>query len=174
MTGVRWTDEQLGAYLDKKVTGVVDHGDYIEFTEHVPRDTKKLDLDDVIPSIAPRKKDLEHQLQAALFENVATQLVRYPELEWLHAVPNGGFRHAATAGRMKAEGVKGGVPDVSLPVPRGGYHGLYIEMKAPGEITNPKQNRCIRFLRDQGYCVQVFDDWYAAWTFIIDYLEEKL
>lgn len=172
MSGVRWTEEQLEGFKRRNWPGaIVDAPE--KPVDHVPRETK-LALEDVQEAPTRKVKDVEHKLQVALFERAAMHLLPHPELEWLHAVPNGGFRHAATAGRMKAEGVKGGIPDISLPVPKSGFHGLYIEMKAPGEITNPKQNRAIRFLREQGYCVQVFDDWYAAWTFIIDYLEERL
>ena len=47
---------------------------------------------------------------------------RYPELKWLHHVPNGGSRN-------KQMGVKAGVSDLCLPYPKGLYCGLYIEMK---------------------------------------------
>lgn len=47
------------------------------------------------------------------------------------AIPNGGARDAVTAGRLKAEGVKAGVPDVCCPVARYGYHGLFLEFKKP-------------------------------------------
>jgi hypothetical protein len=58
------------------------------------------------------------------------------QLRWLHAIPNGGARDPVTAARMKAEGVKAGVPDLFLPIARyetkrgaEPWHGLYIEMK---------------------------------------------
>lgn len=59
-----------------------------------------------------------------------------PALKWLHAIPNGGARgdgrDATVRGaNLKAEGVRAGVADVFLPVPRNGWHGLYIEMKKP-------------------------------------------
>jgi len=76
----------------------------------------------------PEQKESDHQI--ALFQWVSYQLKRYPELELLYHIPNGGYRYKTTARRLKAEGVKAGVPDICLPVPRGGYHGLYIEMKA--------------------------------------------
>lgn len=54
---------------------------------------------------------------------------RYPELKWLHHVPNGGSRNKQEAVKLKQMGVKSGVADLCLPYPRGIYCGLYIEMK---------------------------------------------
>jgi hypothetical protein len=54
-----------------------------------------------------------------------------PELAWLYASANGGLRTAATAGRLKGEGVKAGVFDLSLDCARHGFHGLRIELKVP-------------------------------------------
>lgn len=73
----------------------------------------------------------ESQEQIALFSwsRLATQ--EFPELRLLYCTPNGGARHKATAGRLKAEGVRPGVPDVCLPVPRGNFAACYIELKRP-------------------------------------------
>lgn len=54
---------------------------------------------------------------------------RYPELKWLHHVPNGGSRDKQEAVKLKQMGVKAGVSDLCLPYPKGLYCGLYIEMK---------------------------------------------
>lgn len=54
---------------------------------------------------------------------------RYPELKWLHHVPNGGSRNKQEAVKLKQMGVKAGVSDLCLPYPKGLYCGLYIEMK---------------------------------------------
>ena len=54
---------------------------------------------------------------------------RYPELKWLHHVPNGGSRNKQEAVKLKQMGVKAGVSDLCLPYPTGLYCGLYIEMK---------------------------------------------
>jgi hypothetical protein len=54
-----------------------------------------------------------------------------PEFGMLYAVANGGMRNIITATRLKAEGVRAGVPDLCLPVARQGWHALYIELKAP-------------------------------------------
>jgi len=54
---------------------------------------------------------------------------RYPELKWLHHVPNGGSRNKQEAVKLKQMGVKAGVSDLCLPYPKGVNCGLYIEMK---------------------------------------------
>lgn len=68
---------------------------------------------------------------------------RHPELSLLFHVPNGGKRSKVEAARFKAMGVQAGVPDLFLPVPRGAYHGLFIEMKAPKGRTSNAQNTWI-------------------------------
>jgi len=73
----------------------------------------------------------EHAHQAALFMSLVAHYADHPELRLAFAIPNGGKRDAITAGRLKAEGVKAGVPDLMLPIARGEYHGLFIEMKRP-------------------------------------------
>lgn len=80
---------------------------------------------------------------------------QYPELKLLHHIPNGGKRNAVEAARLKAMGVKAGVPDLFLPVPRGGYAGLYIEMKYGKNKPTDKQSEWIAALRQQGYKVTV-------------------
>ena len=72
------------------------------------------------------KEDSE---QAALFDWAALARGKYPELDLMFAIPNGGYRTIKTARLMKATGVKAGIPDICLPVARKGYNALYIEMK---------------------------------------------
>lgn len=55
---------------------------------------------------------------------------QYPQIEPLFfAVPNGGKRSIKTAVTMRDEGVRAGVADLILLVPRHGYASLCIEMK---------------------------------------------
>jgi hypothetical protein len=57
---------------------------------------------------------------------------RYTEIEPLFfAVSNGGIRNAWTAKIMKDEGVRAGVSDLILLIPKHGYAGLLIETKKP-------------------------------------------
>lgn len=82
-----------------------------------------------------------HQVALMLWASEQQRIAGYEPLEWLHAIPNGGDRDKITAGRMKAEGVKSGVHDLFLPHARGGYFGIYIEMKKPEQIlTNGKKS----------------------------------
>lgn len=114
--------------------------------------------------------DSEHAEQAALFRWAEFARARLPELALLYAVPNGGHRHKATAARLKAEGVKRGVPDVCLPVARDGAHGLYIEIKTERGKPTSEQLGWIRALRRQGYAAEVCHGWESARSMIEHYL----
>ena len=74
----------------------------------------------------------ESQMQRALIHwwGMAWRGLGAPDERVLFAVPNGGARHIATAARLKAEGVRAGVPDLFLALPNGRDHGLWIELKA--------------------------------------------
>lgn len=104
--------------------------------------------------IAPNRPT-EHDEQRALVELIAWHANQRPALALLYAVPNGGARHKATAGRMKAEGQRAGVPDLVLPVARGGYHGAYVEMKRPGGKVSPEQRAWLAALAAEGYYTAV-------------------
>ncbi|MCP4286499.1 MAG: VRR-NUC domain-containing protein [Gammaproteobacteria bacterium] len=116
------------------------------------------------------KSATEHQEQATLFRWVSLVRGTHPELDLLHAIPNGGHRHNAVAARMKAEGVRRGVPDLCLPVASGGYHGLYIEMKSRKGRLSSEQRQWGDALHAQGYCFQMCRSWREAATTIGDYL----
>lgn len=93
--------------------------------------------------------------------------------EYLHHVPNGGKRNAREAARMKAMGVRKGVHDYHLPVPRGGFHGLWIELKAtpPNHArTTPEQKEWESKMRSQGYAAFVCRGWITAKQVIEWYL----
>lgn len=94
----------------------------------------------------------EEQEQAAVFEWAVLMRNQFPELSLLFHIPNGGWRAPATAAKLKAQGVKAGVPDLFLPVARGGFHGLWIELKRQhdGKLSKP-QKEWIDDMRKQGY-----------------------
>lgn len=74
----------------------------------------------------------------------------YPETR-IFAIPNGGARSMATAGRLKAEGVARGVPDLFIPAWR-----TFIEMKrVKGGRLSPDQEDWKAHLESIGYRVWV-------------------
>jgi len=113
----------------------------------------------------------EGEEQATLFHWCDMVKGKYPELQLLFHIPNGGERRKSEAARMKAEGVKPGVPDLFLPVARGGYHGLFIEMKRRegGRISKEQKVWQAELLR-QGYCACVCRGWEEAQHQIVAYL----
>lgn len=110
--------------------------------------------------------------QTCLFRWAAYSLGAHPELKLLHAIPNGGKRSKSEAARMKAAGVKAGVPDMFLPVARGGSHGLYIELKRiKGGRVSAEQLAWMEELTREGYTCAVCHGWDSARKTILDYLE---
>ena len=100
------------------------------------------------PPVIPLEEiEQEHVFLWASMEERA-----YPELAMLYAIPNGGKRAIKTAVALKKQGVKRGVPDMCLPVARGGYHGLYVELKRQkGGTVSDEQREWIAALNTQGY-----------------------
>ncbi len=105
---------------------------------------------------AVRVRTSEHESQCQLMAWAALQARQWPELELLFAIPNGSHRHISVARRLKAEGVKPGVPDLCLPVPNDpGFHGLWIEMKVKPNRPTADQLWWHDRLKAQGYRVEV-------------------
>lgn len=84
-------------------------------------------------------------------------VVEYCDLKGIPVfhIPNGGSRDKREAANLKKQGVKPGVPDLCVPVARGPYHSLYIEMKAENGKPTEKQAEWIHLLRGQGMCAFV-------------------
>lgn len=84
----------------------------------------------------------------------------------LIAVPNGSYRKPLEAIRLKREGVKAGMTDLMLLVPRGGFHGFCLELKrADGGVVSAAQKKMHGLLAEQGYLVKICsgaDEAYAA------------
>lgn len=112
----------------------------------------------------------ETEEQAALFKWAKLIGKQHPEYDLLYAIPNAGKRGAKARGDMLRTGLKAGVPDICLPVPRGGYGSLYIEMKRLGKKPTVQQAEWIHKLRRYGNYVQVAYNWDEAATVITKYL----
>jgi hypothetical protein len=72
----------------------------------------------------------EHQI--AYFNWCRVMGGRHPRLDTIFAIPNGGYRSKATAGRLKSEGL-------FIPVQMGQHCGMWIEMKAGKNKLTPGQ-----------------------------------
>lgn len=95
-------------------------------------------------------------------------------LDEMFAIPNGGERHKAVAGNLKAEGVKRGIPDIMLPLPVGNAHGLFVEMKKVKDGTvSPEQRDRIARLKKRGYTCYVCKGWVSAVQTIQAYIEGR-
>lgn len=116
----------------------------------------------------------EKSEQIKLFIWASSARPQYPQLKWLHAIPN------ANSHRQVAEGVRAGVADVFLPWPVIKpivYCGLYIEMKL---IKRLKEKNCglskeqIEFgeyTKSVGYLWYACYGWEQARNRILEYLQ---
>lgn len=102
-----------------------------------------------------KQRVTEAEEQKALIQWAKFQEKKYPELKLLYHCPNGGTRNKMEAANLKRQGVKAGVPDLFLPVPRSPKHGLFIEMKVGRNKCTDNQKKWIRNLLEQGYEVKV-------------------
>lgn len=133
------------------------------------RAPKPFDLEAYCEDLA--KAGTEHAEQRAFFGwlNHAQFTGKHPMARLAFAVPNGGKRDHVTAARLKAEGVKPGVPDVCYPVPLHGWHGLFIEMKKRNGTTSEAQDDFHIDLRACGHAVATCWGWRAAVRCFEDY-----
>lgn len=114
---------------------------------------------------------LESNEQQALVAWAKRHEEEWPELRMLYHIPNEGKRSRKTGARMKAEGLKSGVPDICLPVARGGHHGLYIELKRRKDSKVTKEQlEWIADLVAQGYVAAVCRGCDEAISLITRYL----
>jgi hypothetical protein len=103
------------------------------------------------------KKVIIKKPETILQQNCVTLFrLQYPKLEKrFYSIPNGGKRHISVAKQLKAEGALAGALDTFLSVPRGKWHGMYIEFKAiDGRLSDAQQD----FIAANGedyYCVVV-------------------
>lgn len=130
------------------------------------------------------KSNSEDGHQAAVFCWAASVLTQYPQLEWMHAIPNGGSRNVAEATKLVATGTRAGVWDIFLPAKSctsyGVFFGLYIEMKAPAARNKKNgglsddQIKFGEYAEKAGYYCKVCYSWIEAKDALIAYLEGKV
>jgi len=113
---------------------------------------------------------LEHTEQANFFKAARLILGIYYPL--IFAIPNGGKRTGRDGKGKQREGLKKGVPDIFLAMPKIGYHGLFIEMKRlKGSTTSDEQKAYIKLLNRTGYKAVICKGYAKAVEVLRDYLK---
>lgn len=100
------------------------------------------------------KQPTESQDQRTLFNWIRLQ----PEIKYIaYAIPNGAVlagnnvRRARQMSVLKSTGLLPGCPDIAIPLPRGGYSGLFIELKRrKGGKVSVNQKNCLEALTQAG------------------------
>lgn len=129
----------------------------------------------------------EHTVQALFIQWTELMAKRWPELELIYAIPNEGARSRRARNKMLGEGLRRGVPDLCLPVPRGGFHGLYLETKVdtqrPTGAGGTRRYRSqpteaqrwwIARLREQGYHVCIYRSAEEGQVIVTEYLSGRI
>lgn len=132
-----------------------DANDFVELMYGDPKNPRVVYPPEKAKRAAPVRDPLipsEHQSQAAVISwwALACNAFGLPRFA-LFAIPNGGARDPITGARLKAEGVRPGVPDLMLAVKRNNCCGLFIEMKKRGNNPTPAQQEVLTYLHDAGY-----------------------
>ena len=98
---------------------------------------------------APRKRSTKPRAapERAIQPAIVKALRQHCRFPWF-AVPNGGKRHVHTAIKLKAEGVRAGVPDLVFILPGGRFAGL--ELKAENGRLSDAQKQ----FRDEVTAIQ--------------------
>lgn len=116
----------------------------------------------------------EHELQVLIIAECAIRANQDSRWGLIFAIPNGGHRDIRVATRLKAEGVRAGVPDLFLPVPARGLHGLWLEIKIGRNRQTIQQVRWADNLKLMGYgYIVVYDDAAFAIRVIEHYLGDE-
>lgn len=126
-----------------------------------------------------RKPRIEYEflIQAAVFSWARKPVVqkRYPGLELLEGSMNGVKLTAAQAGKAKAAGMLKGSHDIKLPVARGNFIGLSIELKYGKNKPTEEQLAYGEALTREGWKVlYMWDSWTDVKDEIVSYLSLPL
>ena len=104
----------------------------------------------------------QHQINVFKWTQQPAVRQRWPELELLFHIPNERKCDPRQGKKLRLMGVRRGVPDLFLPVPRGKYPGLWIEMKTETGCMTADQEWWRDRLLAQGYAWELCHGWKAA------------
>jgi len=100
-------------------------------------------------------KTEESKIQIEVFDWIRGNTASYPALKLIHHYPSSffGVNYGVVVWLKKLGWIKG-VPDIFIPIARGGFSGLYIEMKTAKGKLSPEQKEffeMINFYSDIPY-----------------------
>jgi len=92
-----------------------------------------------------KNKHPEFHIQCSFYNWCITHkdAVELPGLDMIFAVPSGAHLAKGQGSKLVKEGLRRGVPDMILPVPRLPFHGLFIEIKVD-ELRDHLTKKIIR------------------------------
>lgn len=118
-----------------------------------------------------RQPELEEQ--AALIEWADKTVIDGIRIgDYLIHIPNEGKRGPKAAKDAKRLGLRAGVPDLFLALPRGDYAGLWIEMKSMTGMPTSEQTEWLNKLKKEGYLVSLSRGFDRAKDSIMKYLDK--
>lgn len=117
----------------------------------------------------------EDEIQIAIINWATLQKYKGRPLAYYLVHPaNGGYRKDKEAAKLKRMGVQAGYPDLMLDIPKGGYHGLRIELKKlKGGRTQDNQKERIDMLNEEGYYAVVCKGFADATNTIKKYMAKS-
>lgn len=119
-----------------------------------------------------RREPSEADEQKLLFEWAEYAEVVFPELQLMFHIVNEGRRSYWAGRELQKQGMRAGVPDICLPVPRGKYAALYIEMKrSRGGRLSDAQKWWLEKLTAAGNLAVACHGFDSAKMTILDYLK---
>ena len=92
--------------------------------------------------------------------------------QFLYHIPNESIGGIKWVTRNRQMGCRKGVPDLCLPIPMSGYHGLYIELKTDRGRLNEDQKRWLKNLSAMGYRTKCCRGWKEAAKVLAEYMNE--
>jgi len=113
----------------------------------------------------------EHLEQSRFFAVLRRMEPAYPGLRGAFAIPNGFLDTKSKRIRAWQEGVVSGVPDVFIPWPHKGFHGLFLEFKKPGGRVTKAQEEYLALMASRGYKAEVVFGLRQALKVLKEYIE---
>ncbi len=120
-----------------------------------------------------REYELELQISVIQWADLQAKCGTYPELKRLLSIPNGIWTTTAQAKKAKASGLRTGVPDLHLPVSRGGFHSLWMELKHGDNKESAAQSDWLDWLHSQGHFCATCRTFDAATGVLAEYLDGR-